>query len=252
MSGSPVTREQLARLAQRVDTFDAEQIAALGAGLGGLARERAARDGLFFLKFVQTRDEADPLAPAKPFPLDKPFVTPVWTALSRQKKVVIAKSRQMLMSWIIAAYVIHRARFTPNQAIYFQLQDSDDAKKMVALATGGAGFTGFEGRCQFIESHLPAWLAVRYRTSEGKLIYSNGSMIEALAGGADKIRSKVFSIYVGDEFAFQDQQDGVYTAVSPLIQKGAQVIFCSTPNGTSNQFCTLYHGFPVTDGQVPA
>jgi phage FluMu gp28-like protein len=65
-----------------------------------------------------------------------------------------------------------------------------------------------------------------------------------MAGGADKVRGRVVSVYVGDEFAHQDDQDGVFTAVAPLLQKGAKGIFISTPNG-ANMFATLYHGRPL-------
>ena len=42
-----------------------------------------------------------------------------------------------------------------------------------------------------------------------------------------------------------EDQEGVYLSVAPVVQKGAKAFFVSTPNGTSNQFATLYHGRPV-------
>jgi phage FluMu gp28-like protein len=111
---------------------------------------------------------------------------------------------------------------------------------MVAMPEGG-----FEGRCQFIENHLPVWMRVDIKVSEGRIQYPNGSIIQALAGGADKPRSHTPSLYVADEFAHQDDQEGVWTAVAPLIQKGAKLIFISTPNGATNQFATLFHGYKV-------
>lgn len=111
---------------------------------------------------------------------------------------------------------------------------------MVAMPEGG-----FEGRAQFIESHLPGWMATKLKISEGRIQYSNGSVIQALAGGSDKIRGKTASLIFQDEFAYADDQDGVFTACAPLMQKGAKAFFVSTPNGSSNLFATLYHGRPV-------
>jgi len=205
-----------------------------------LTRYQCEHDGLFWLRYVYTRDEADPSQAVKPFPVHLEYVQQVWWILDHARFGVIAKSRQMLMSWLIAAHACWWARFKGNQAVYYQTKSFEDAIAMVAMPEGG-----FEGRCQFIESHQPEWLRQRIKCSEGRIQYPNGSIIQALAGGADKIRGKTASRIYEDEFAMQDDQDGVYTAVAPLIQKGAAAFFVSTPNGSENLFATLYHGRPV-------
>ena len=115
---------------------------------------------------------------------------------------------------------------------------------MVCLA-GGDKDTGFLGRMQFIERHLPSWMRIRPKESEGRLNYPNGSLIEALPGGANQVRGKVASIIVEDEFAFQEEARGVYTTVAPLIQKATKFIAISTPNGMENVFADIYHGIPL-------
>jgi phage FluMu gp28-like protein len=205
-----------------------------------LTLAQAAADGLFWLRHVKTRDESDPLQSTKPFPLHLKYVRELWTILRDSQRVVIAKSRQMFVSWEVAAFVLHTARFKPNQAIYWQAQQWDEAVEKVCMPTGG-----FMGRCQFMEKNLPDWMRLPVKESEGRLQYPNGSIIQALAGGADKARGKTFSIYVGDEFAHQEDQSGVFMTIAPLLQKGAKGIFISTPNGTSNEFATIYHGREV-------
>ena len=205
-----------------------------------LALAQCATDGLYWLRFVKTRDEADPAASTKPFPLQLEYVRELWGLLQDAQRVVIAKSRQMFVSWAVAAFVLHTARFKPNQAIYWQAQQWDEAVEKVCMPTGG-----FMGRCQFMEKHLPDWMRLNVKESEGRLQYPNGSIIQALAGGADKARGKTFSVYVGDEFAHQEDQSGVFMTIAPLLQKGAKGIFISTPNGTANEFATIYHGRPV-------
>lgn len=202
-------------------------------------RQRCARDGLFWLRFVKTRDEADPETPEKPFPLHFDYVRDLWQILVARNRVVIAKSRQMLVSWLLCAFVVWWARFHENQAVYWQTQKAEDSWEKVALPTSGGGYTG---RCQFIEAHLPGWLQVKCHPSQGQIIYPNGSGIFSLPGGADQIRGKVASVIVEDEFAFQPEAHGVWTACAPLIQKGAKFIAASTPNGADNQFAKLYFG----------
>lgn len=204
------------------------------------ALDRSKADGRFWLRFVQTRDEADPARSVKPFPVHLPYILQLWDVYHTDPRVVVAKSRQMLVSWVTAAFCDWIARFTPNQAIYWQSQQYDDAAAMISLAEGG-----YQGRIQFIESMLPEWMRQPIKFSEGRAQYPNGSLVQALAGGADKVRGKVVSVYVGDEFARMEDQAGTYAAVAPLMQKGARAILISTPNGSDNVFCTIYHGMPM-------
>lgn len=199
-----------------------------------------ARSGRFWLQFVNTRDEADAQSSVKPFPVHLDYATGLWDLFESRQTLVIAKSRQMLVSWCLAAFCVWLARFHPHKGVYWQSQQWRDAVAMVCMPSGG-----FQGRCQFIEQNLPGWMKVPVKESEGRIQYPNGSIVEALSGGPDQVRGKTISLYVGDEFAYQTDQDGVYTAVSPLIQKGAKAFFVSTPNGSSNCFATLYHGRPV-------
>ena len=233
--------QSLDDLYRRRDTLTEADWASLAPALTTLALERSAHDGIFWLRFVQTRDEADPTQTVKAFPLHLQYLHTLWKTLATQPRVVIAKSRQMLVSWVAAAFCCWTARFIPNQAVYYQAQQFDDAAGMVALAEGG-----YFGRCQFIETHLPPWMQVDIKATEGRIQYPNGSMIQALAGGADKIRGRVVSLYIADEFSRQEDQAGVYAAIAPLMQKGSRVVFISTPNGQDNYFCTLYHGRPLT------
>ena len=234
------------------DTLSPQQAQALVAGLAAEINARCAADGLFWLKFVKTRDEADPECPVKSFPIHSKYIEDedwylrrTWAEFLSREVSVAAKSRQMLLTWITAAFMVWTARYRPHQAIYYQTQGWQDAVGMVCMPQGG-----YTGRCQFIEDNLPAWMQVDYKASEGRIQYPNGSLIQALAGGANQIRGKTVSVYVGDEFAFQEEQDRVLTAVLPLVQKGAKAIFISTPNGAGNTFATIWHGRPVGSASV--
>lgn len=210
---------------------------------GALKQEinaKCAKDGLFWAKFVSTRDEADPDHSIKTFPLSEDYVRTLWDEWVQFQVCAVAKSRQMFVSWEICTFACWWARYRPNQAVYFQTQNWPDAVAMVSRPEGYV-----EARMQFIETHLPDWMRQKPKFTEGCIQYPNGSIIQALSGGANQIRSKTPSLYIGDEFAFQEDQDKIWTSVAPLIQKGARAILISTPNGSNNQFATLYHGHPV-------
>lgn len=242
---APETLERVRRQLPTMSPADAQQALS---SVSAQVLERCATDIAYWLRFVLTRDEADPEYPVKPFPIHLGYMRRLMELLTSKGRIAIAKSRQMLVSWAACAYMVHRARFRPHQAIYYQTQNWPDAVKMVAMPGSGQG-EGFSGRCQFIEAYLPPWMQQRVSPTEGRLIYPNGSLIEAIPGGADKIRSKTSSVIVLDEMAILDDAKSTYTAIAPLVQKGAQLIMISTPAGADgNMFYHLWHGTPMSVG----
>jgi phage FluMu gp28-like protein len=218
---------------------------------------RCAVDGWFWTSFVRTKDEADPANATKPFPQHLPYVRAYWHDMTTAKRITVAKSRQMFVTWATCAYMVWIARFHPNTAVLYQTQSEDDANGMVSVA-GSTKDGGYYGRCQFVERTLPVWMQQPVRDPEGMLTYPNGSIIRALPGGAHKIRGKTATLIVLDEMAFLEEAKGSYTAIAPLVQKGAQLIAISTPNGgVGNFFYHLHHGLaldtavqPGVDGQA--
>ena len=211
----------------------------------GEAIRRCRKDGWFFTTtFVKTRDEADADS-VKMFP-DKTYLRESWRLIHDRQRVVVAKSRQLMWSWLLCAYCVWFARFHEHKAIFWQAQKEEDAFAMVCLPGREEAYAA---RMQFIVRRLPDWLRGRWKESEGELsCLDTQSLVKGLPGGANQIRGKVPSLYVADEFAFQEEQDGVYTAVAPLLQKATKAVFVSTPNGSANMFATLFHGAPVGAG----
>ena len=206
---------------------------------------RCQQDGWFWTSFVQTKDEADPAQSTKPFPQHLDYVRQYWDVMTTKKRIAVAKSRQMFITWATCAYMCWVARFHPNTAVLYQTQSEDDANGMVSVA-GSSKDGGYYGRCQFIERSLPSWMQQAIRDPEGSLTYPNGSIIRALPGGANKIRGKTGTVIVLDEMAFLEEAKGSYTAIAPLVQKGAQLIAISTPNGgAGNFFYHLWHGLAL-------
>ena len=203
--------------------------------------DKCATDGWAFTTgFVWTRDEADSDS-VKRFP-DLPYLEALWREIDEHQRVVVAKSRQLRVSWLLAAFCVWFARFHSHKLILWQTQKEEDANAMVCLP-GSEKDSGYAARMQFILRHLPPWLKGTWRESEGELSCKDtGSTILALPGGAHQVRGKTASMIVEDEFAFQSEQAGVYQAVAPLIQKATKFIAVSTPNGRANQFSDLYHG----------
>ena len=229
----------------RFDSLNPSEQKATYRALQDEVLRRCTDDGLFFLRFVKTRDEVDPDNTVKPFPLHYEYLRVLWQEMEAYQKVIIAKSRQVLVSWLACAFAVWWARRRPNQYVVLQTQVWDDATKLVCMAGGNRDAT-YLGRCQFIERHMPPWMRLPIKESEGQITYPHGSMIEALPGGADKVRGKVPSLVVEDEFAYQQEARGVWTALAPLVQKGMKLVIVSTPNwAEGSTFYHLYHGTPI-------
>ena len=248
MSPPVIASETLARVRGHLPEMSPEEARMALVCLGGQVRERCQTDIAIFGHFVRTRDEADPVTPVKPLPMQLDYLRRLLALLASEQRLAIVKSRQLLVSWAACVYMVWRARFTPHQHVIYQTQNWPDAVKMVAMPGSG----GFLGRCEFIERHLPPWLTVPIETTEGRVTYpQNGSLIEALPGGADKVRGKTASVIVLDEMAFLEDAKGTYTAIAPLVQKGAHLVLISTPNGAEgNVFYHLWHGTPFSTGQA--
>ncbi len=229
--------EMLARL----DALDKGQAQGLLMALRSEILERCKQDGWFWAtRFVNTRDEADQES-VKRFP-DKENLHYLWKKIHKRQKTCVGKSRQLMCSWEVATYAVWLARFHAHKTILWQTQKEPDAHQMVCLA-GASKDGGVTGRCQFIERNLPEWMRLPVKESAGLLAYPNGSAIYGIPGGKDQVRSRVASLVIEDEFAFQEEADGVWGAVRPLIQKAMKIIVISTPNGPSNAFAEIYHGF---------
>lgn len=237
--------EARAAWASRLADLPPDKAAALLRAVHQEVLTRCQSDGWFWTSFVVTKDEADPDQSTKPFPQHLGYVKSYWEIMATKKRIAVAKSRQMLITWATCAYMCWVARFHSNAAVLYQTQSEDDANGMVSAA-GGTKDGGYFGRCQFIERHLPPWMRLQIRDTEGTITYPNGSVIRALPGGANKIRGKTGTVIVLDEMAFLEEAKGSYTAIAPLVQKGAQLIAISTPNGgAGNFFYHLWHGLAL-------
>src|SRR5688572_22124995 len=110
-----------------------------------LLKEKCKRDVFFWLSnYVKTFDEHDKENPVKPFPI-RPYVEPVIRLLDKEPIVHIAKSRQMSISWLMIAWILHEAQFFDFRLEAVFSKKEEDAHTLVE-------------RAKFIYLHQPVWL----------------------------------------------------------------------------------------------
>jgi len=217
---------------------------------------------------LRTKDEHDQETPVKPFP-DLPYLRVLLDCLlvsGKLKDPVVAnyaldaglsyewlgliwdigllpveKSRQVMATWLVCAYLLWRAKFRQYQLILVQSKREDDAANLVFNKDEGVA------RMSFMESQLPSWLRsiefpkdVTFGHIHVRSGFGKGSHVWAVPEGADIIRSNTPSVVFSDESAFQPEFDASYTAARPCLEGGGQYIALSSANPGS--FCELVEG----------
>ena len=167
---------------------------------------------LWLIQCCKTWDEHDSVTPVKSFP-DKPYLREIAKYCHNENIIHVAKSRQMLISWLIIALLLHEAEFFDYRLEAIFSKKEDDAFLLVE-------------RAKFIYSHQPVWLKNMCPLDRkmrdmplGHLFFGNGSQIRGLAQGKDQIRSYVPTTVFIDEAAFQDKLEETYNACVPCAKK---------------------------------
>ena len=182
------------------------------------------RDPLLWItECVWTFDEHEKKEnPVKRFAI-KPYLKLIIDEYLKDEQVLLVeKSRQMMMSWLFVALLLHEAQFYPYRRQLF-----------VSMTEGYAQLLVERGK--FIYTHQPLWIRnmcpiTRRMTDmpKGEMYYENGSVLVGLAQGGDKVRSQVPSTVLLDELGFQTEAKATYSACLPCAQK---IIGISSANG---------------------
>lgn len=199
--------------------------------------EKCKRDKIFWLSnyvytFNEKAEEGSALEAISKFPV-KEYVVEIIKQFdtARPPIVHVAKSRQMMLSWLGMAYLLHKAMFQPFRFNVVISQKLEQAEKMV-------------DRIVFMYSRMPKWLQDACPLDrklrdmpKGHLFFENGSKIQGLAQGKDQIRSYVVSTAFLDEAAFQDDFEQTYGACVPCCKQILTV--SSAGEGFFKKLCEL-------------
>jgi len=194
-----------------------------------------------FISHVRTKDEHDEICPIKIFP-KKTYTTYLLNMLERKEQsiIFIAKSRQIMLTWLCCVYALWLAKAVPHRLIFLQSKKEEDAANLV-FNGGRAGKNWDTARISFIEKHLPWWLQCKgIESAYGKLLFPNGSKIVGIPEGADQIRSYTPSLVIADEAAFMPEFGGAFTAMLPIAKQGGQLIAISSAN--PGAFADIFQG----------
>jgi hypothetical protein len=187
---------------------------------------RKVRDPLTWLQHhTQTKDphwrEGGAKSPYRRFP-DKPYFRPIIEALQREPILFCAKSRDLMLSWLIVGYFTHDCMTTPGVEVLFQSQTEEKAAELVDYAK-----ILYSRQDQDLKMLYPldaplakqSWLELNFR---------HGNRIVGIPHGADKIRSYHPTALFIDEAAFVPDAGQSYDEAVAACQKIAVLSSANT------------------------
>lgn len=197
-----------------------------------------------FLKLVRTYDPDDPKhQEAKPFPYEKEYIRLVTKAWYENQLLVVAKSRQMLMTWLLDALYTWKAVCHPNEYIFLK------SLKLEHAADMSEPISSLLSRMMYILLHLDRrFLAYVWQMDNPVipnpsakppvLVLPNGSTVKPVSQDPKEVRGKTVTGVLSDETAIQPWAAQGYRAVRPTLGRGKYTML-SSPMG-KNFFYRIY------------
>jgi hypothetical protein len=186
--------------------------------------------------YLRTRDEHDATNPLKPLP-DLPYLK--WllnTWHTGPKLQYVAKSRQLMVSWLLCAYALWTIQFRPYALVLLQSKKEEDTAPFIYEKSPE------QARISLMVKHLPEWLKVCKSPTGGyvpfgpeqtmfsycNVILPNGSSVEGIPQGAAQVEGKVPTLFLGDECSLQSEWRTAIAAAKPAIAGDARAICVGT------------------------
>lgn len=190
-----------------------------------LEQELCKRDLWHWLThWVWTQDQKDEADSIKRLPRKAYFreIVDSWLA---EPLLLIPKSRQMMVTWLLVAINLWLAQFHTDRNVFLQSKKEKDAFDLL-------------GRMKFIWENQPFFMRPFCKWTEGEAKFSYlRSMVRAIPQGGDQIRMQTASSILMDEVGFMEEAEEAYTAAKPSIDGGGRITMVSTAN--PGFFCDL-------------
>ena len=191
--------------------------------------------GIFYwLKhYVWTWDRANKRKARYPlWPYQREFLT----ELEKGGKILVEKSRDLMVTWTVCEYMLWHLQFDPYWTGFAT------SRREAEVDNGGASSTTVSifGRIRFSWAAQPPWLRMDLRYSHLKIANQENGMFTELTGESANPnvgRSADVFFKWGDEFALVEQSEKAHAS---MIGGGFHtLLYTSTSNLTGNEFYRL-------------
>lgn len=155
----------------------------------------------------------------------------VLDAMARERLLIFLKARQLGVSWLTCAFVLHQCLTHPAQTWLLFSQGQLEANELIR-------------RVGFLHDHhvdRARFPALRKGNTD-EWAWANGSRVRSLAATQRAGRSFTASGVVLDEFAFMQWGPTVLAAVKPTIDAGGKLFIISSADGSGTPYHQLWAG----------
>lgn len=196
--------------------------------------QAATKDVLVWLQqHTQTKDphwrEVGATTPYRPFP-DKPYFRPIIEVIEREPVLFLAKSRDLMISWLCMGYFTHLCMTTPGVEVLCQSQTEEKAAELIDYAK-----CLYDRQDITLRRHYPL-TAPSEKQSWLELAFANGSRVVGIPHGASKIRSYHPTVLFIDEAAFVPDAGLSFDEAVSACQK--IIVVSSVAPGWMESVCT--------------
>ncbi len=176
---------------------------------------------LFFRNIVMTLDEHDKTGQGVKKIPDWPYMHRVLDDLLTHRWIFVLKSRQVMLTWIMCAYLLWVVLFQKGKKVAIQSKKEKDANAILE-------------RMKIIYDNMPSWKPHAEFTYCRVKVPENMSDIYGIPSGEAQIRSFTFSKIFSDEYGFQEDLEDTFKASKPAVDGGGQFIAVTTPPKEKN------------------
>lgn len=135
---------------------------------------------------------------------DKPYFRSIAYAFENEPVIFVEKSREMMLSWLIAGFATFHAMRTPMREVLVQCQKEAKALEFIHYCV-----TLYEEQPDWLKAAFPLAKPLKQQPAE-MLMFAHGGRVKGVPAGADQVRGEHPWLYIADEAAFQDQAGSCY------------------------------------------
>jgi len=164
---------------------------------------------------------------------DYPYLKELIYTIKDNRLVIILKSRQMLISWTVTAFILWEMIFKGNADNLFISKRKEDAMELLR-------------RAKFILNSLPCWMRPDLGVNTKSVLELNrrNSRIISMPATPDIGRTYSPSRIFADEMAFMPYDREIFASLQPALDGGGAFIGVSTSNGAYTKHAELLLNAP--------
>ena len=198
---------------------------------------RRCQDPWYFITtYVKT---APPGKPPKSVPRWD-FLHDLIKALYEEQFLIILKSRQMMITWLVVIYCMWEAMMNESILTIFVSYRQSEVQEMIK-------------RAQFVYNNLPPFLQLTIGTSNKKEMEfptRNSRLLALPSVKQGSTRSYSASRIVMDEAAFIEGAEEFYAGARPSLADTGKIVLLSSSKGISNWFGKIWTGIRTDFSEV--